>query len=49
MRLAGLTAESSWSYAIWPPDPQTGERTRPEQVQIIEDPDAVDRYFAGQG
>lgn len=48
VRLSGLTSESSWSYAIWPADPKTGERSRAEAVQIVEDPNDVDAYFARQ-
>lgn len=48
MRLSTLTAESSWSYAIWPADPKTGERSRAESVQVIDDPAAVDAFFERQ-
>lgn len=48
MKLAGLSSESLWSYAMWPVDPDTGERVRREQVAVIDDPDAVEAFFAGQ-
>lgn len=46
MRIAGLSAESNWSYALWPPDPETGERRRRPLVTLLDDPDAVDAFFA---
>lgn len=48
MKLSGLSAESAWSYAIWPPDPTTGKRSRREAVQVIDDEDAVEAFFARQ-
>ena len=48
VRLAGLTSESAWSYAVWPVDPATGERTRRRVVSVIDDPDAVDAFFAAE-
>lgn len=46
MRLARLSPDSVWSHILWPVDPDTGERTRRESVMVIDDPDAVDAFFA---
>lgn len=48
MRLAGLTADSAWSHALWPVDPRTGERSRREPVTVLDDEDAVEAFFARQ-
>jgi hypothetical protein len=49
VRIAGLSAESNWSYALWPVDPDTGERKRRPVATLIDDPDAVDAFFAREG
>jgi hypothetical protein len=46
VRIAGLSPESNWSHALWPVDPDTGERRRRPVVTMLEDPDAVDAFFA---
>lgn len=49
MRLATLSPESAFSHALWPADPETGERSRRELVIVLDDPDEVDAFFAGGG
>jgi hypothetical protein len=49
VRIAGLSAESNWSFALWPVDPDTGERKRRPVATLIDDPDAVDAFFAREG
>lgn len=46
MRLSGLSGDCAWSYALWPADPETGKRSRAESVTVLDDPDAVDAFFA---
>lgn len=50
MRLSHLSADSGWMHALYPVDPATGERARrrAETVRVIDDPAAVDAYFAAQ-
>lgn len=48
VRLAGLSTESAWSYAVWPVDPATGERTRRERIAVLDDAASVDAFFAGE-
>lgn len=48
MRVSALPAGSAWSHALYPPDHSTGHRRRAEPVTVIDDPDAVDAFFAQQ-
>lgn len=48
VRLAGLSSESNFSLAVWPMDPDTGKRSRAVAPTVIDDPDAVDAFFARQ-
>lgn len=48
MRIATLSSESNWSHALWPVDPETGKRSRRPSVQVIDDADQVDAFFARQ-
>lgn len=49
VRIAGLSPESPFMHALYPVDPDTGERSRRVVVPVIDDPDAVDAFFARQG
>ena len=49
MKLRGLSSESGWSYALWPLDPATGKRARRVAPVMLEDPAAIDAFFARQG
>lgn len=48
MRIASLSNESAFSYALFPADPDTGKRSRRASVLTIDDPDQVDAFFARQ-
>lgn len=47
-RIATLTGDSTFSHALWPADPETGKRSRREPVTVLDDPAAIDAYFARQ-
>ncbi|SNR33127.1 hypothetical protein [Blastococcus mobilis] len=49
MKLSGLlSTDSLLTNVLFPVDPTTGERTRAEPVTVLDDPDAVDAFFARQ-
>lgn len=48
MRIAALSGDSAWGYAVFPADPTTGERSRRAAVAVIDDADQVDAFFARQ-
>jgi hypothetical protein len=50
VRVRALPSESAWSYALWPVDPSTGERSRAARpTTVLDDPDEIDAFFARQG
>jgi hypothetical protein len=48
VHLTGLSSESNWSHALFPVDPKTGKRERRQPVIVLDNPDAVDAFFARQ-
>lgn len=49
-RLAGLDGDSPFGRAVFPVVGRDGTRSRrDDDLVVLDDPDAVDRYFAAQG
>lgn len=48
VRISGLSADSAWGHALYPADPATGERSRRQQVTVLDDAAQVDAFFARQ-
>lgn len=46
MKIGGLSTDSAWSHALYPADPETGERSRRPSEVTIDDADSVDAFFA---
>lgn len=49
MRALGSDPDSGWSHVLFPADPKTGERQRRHVATVLDDPAAVDAFFARQG